>query len=536
MTKKGLWQWTEKDARRLQETIQQLVRIPSVTDTPAENDIADAIAARLKQLSSNDTSSIVIEEFTTNDKRKKGIAALYKRSHHRNTVVLIAHTDVVSVQDYGPHAEEAFDIHGFTNRVHAGLVDVPDEAKLDFTRGEWWFGRGVMDMKAGLALNLVLFEKACTTEDDTNLLFLAVPDEESHSKGMLAATELLLRWREVYQLDYALCLNSEPSFVSSDATSGSHIYSGTFGKLLLGALAVGMPGHVGIPFSGVNAIQMVTHLAQRLEANASLSERTQDGSLVPLTCLWLRDLATSYSVQSPHLAAAFFHVPFFQRSPSQVLSLVRHEAQEAMSAMRQWTQSLCQQAGVPLPSKFADIPVLWVSELFRETEPLVQQGIDADNALLGTLEAISQRIADRQVANEATLVLFLAPPVYPAVDAAGHPLVEACIEHAQEIASREFGVTLERQRSFTGLCDLSYTGYQLGSDWAAIASEMPAWGRGYELPLQTMSKLGIPVCNLGPFGKDAHQWTERLDVDYATRILPVLSHAVIQKALAASTD
>jgi arginine utilization protein RocB len=77
---------------------------------------------------------------------------------------------------------------------------------------------------------------------------------------------------------------------------------------------------------------------------------------------------------------------------------------------------------------------------------------------------------------------------------------------------------------------LSYTGYQLSQAWSGIAREMPGWGSAYSLPLQTMAELSIPVCNLGPYGKDAHQWTERLDVDYATRVLPALSMAVIEQA------
>jgi arginine utilization protein RocB len=30
-----------------------------------------------------------------------------------------------------------------------------------------------------------------------------------------------------------------------------------------------------------------------------------------------------------------------------------------------------------------------------------------------------------------------------------------------------------------------------------------------------MEQLSVPVLNLGPIGRDAHQWTERLDADFA---------------------
>ena len=43
---------------------------------------------------------------------------------------------------------------------------------------------------------------------------------------------------------------------------------------------------------------------------------------------------------------------------------------------------------------------------------------------------------------------------------------------------------------------------------------MPAFGSKYDLPIKDMQKLNLPVVNIGPFGKDAHQYTERLEKKY----------------------
>lgn len=530
MTAFGNSKWTQMDQMSLRNAIETLVRIPSITHSDAENEVARYLADRLRRTECHDADALTVEPFMTHNGHQVGTAALYRRPGSKRTVVMIAHTDVVGVDDFGPYRDEAFDVNQWTHRLLSEDHSLPDDAAFDLHRGDWWFGRGVMDMKAGLALNLVLFEKACREGAPGNLIFLAVPDEESLSHGMIAGVELLHRWRETFHLEYSLCLNSEPSFVPSEAATGSHIYSGSFGKMLLGALTVGIPGHAALPFSGVNAVQMVTHLAQTLESNPTLSERTDDGRLVPLTCLWLRDLQETYSTQSPHMAAAFFHVPYFNRRPSQVLSSFRLVSQEAMDSLREWTAERALQAGVVPTRDTGNIPVVWLSEVMRDNDNSVLR-VDGEDMLNGTLAAVRDALQHADVPHHAQVVLFLAPPVYPAVDSTHDKLVKRCIHRAQKKARAAFGLDLEHRTGFPGLSDLSYTGYELDHDWGLIAREMPAWGSGYSLPIQTMQELGIPVCNLGPFGKDAHQWTERLDIDYATRILPVLSMDVIDEAL-----
>ncbi|GMA63598.1 M20/M25/M40 family metallo-hydrolase [Alicyclobacillus fastidiosus] len=526
----GAGHWDEDEQQHLQQTIQQFVRVQSVTGGQAEWDMARLVLDRLRQAECHASGSLTVEPFLTDDGTQMGACALYRRPGCSRTVVLVAHTDVVGVEDYGAYQKDAFDVVQFTERVRRDIV-LPEDARVDVDRGAWWFGRGVMDMKAGLAMNLILFEKACRQGIGGNLVFLAVPDEENHSRGMLAATKVLHRLKTENELDYVLCLNAEPSFVTSGETSGAHIYSGSFGKLLLGALAVGVPGHVGLPFSGISSVQMLTHLVQTLEANPDLSERTDDGRLVPLTCLWMRDLQETYSVQSPHLAAAYFHVPFLQRSPSAVLSGIRATCKEAMFSLHEWTVGRARTAGVAEPASSREIPVLWLSEILRDracSPPLTVRGNDL---LEATLDAVKAVAVSRQATVQACVILFLAPPVYPAVNASDSPQLSRWIRATQAVAQTQFGVKLEHKTGFPGLSDLSYTGYGLSSDWAFIASEMPAWGAGYSLPLQAMGELSIPVCNLGPFGKDAHQWTERLELDYSTRVLPQLSMTMILEAL-----
>jgi len=44
----------------------------------------------------------------------------------------------------------------------------------------------------------------------------------------------------------------------------------------------------------------------------------------------------------------------------------------------------------------------------------------------------------------------------------------------------------------------------------------------YDLPLEDMQKLDLPVLDIGAFGKDAHRFTERIEKKYSFEVAPVL--------------
>ncbi|WP_251026998.1 MIP/aquaporin family protein [Bacillus sp. ISL-46] len=56
------------------------------------------------------------------------------------------------------------------------------------------------------------------------------------------------------------------------------------------------------------------------------------------------------------------------------------------------------------------------------------------------------------------------------------------------------------------------------------------------VPLDVLESLNIPVLNLGPVGKDAHKWTERLDVDNAFEPLRDMLSITVNLLLAGDND
>ena len=49
---------------------------------------------------------------------------------------------------------------------------------------------------------------------------------------------------------------------------------------------------------------------------------------------------------------------------------------------------------------------------------------------------------------------------------------------------------------------------------------MPGFGMSYTLPIDEIRALDLPVANIGPYGYDAHQSTERLLMPYSFNQVP----------------
>ena len=62
-----------------------------------------------------------------------------------------------------------------------------------------------------------------------------------------------------------------------------------------------------------------------------------------------------------------------------------------------------------------------------------------------------------------------------------------------------------------------------------LAENTPGWGKVYNLPLEVLLKLDVPVVNLGPSGRDAHKYTERLDLRYYLGPYPILFRSLIRR-------
>ncbi|MBS4193079.1 M20/M25/M40 family metallo-hydrolase [Bacillus sp. FJAT-49705] len=468
------------------------------------------------------------------------VTALYKNPDVAETIVLISHFDTVHTEEYGDLEPLAFQPEELTKILKDRSDELPEEARIDIESGNYLFGRGTMDMKTGLALQMALIEKASIEKWPINLLLVTVPDEEVNSAGMRAAVPELVRLRKEHQLTYKLFLNSEPTFSQEPGDPNYYIYSGTIGKIMPAVLFYGKETHVGEPMSGMTANFMASFLTQHMEWNPLFRE-SDLGENTPLpVSLQQKDLKMEYSTQTPYRAAALYNVFLMKRSAAEVMDIFTKVAWKTAKACNEAYLQICESEGVRPVGK---VNVLRYEELLQHAEKkLGGEAISKikSNALANANwddREKSIRIVDSLMIQcqelGPTMVLLYAPPYYPAVNTSKDPLVIKAIDLMKKTGIEQFNLEVNQIHYFNGICDLSYVSYEDEAEgWTTFEKNTPVWGDTYSIPFAEMKQLQAPVLNVGPFGKDAHKRTERLHIESAFVQLPVMLETLVRSLFA----
>ncbi|MCO7126548.1 M20/M25/M40 family metallo-hydrolase [Sporolactobacillus shoreicorticis] len=518
--------WQTKEA--LIELLSELVHVPSVSGSQAEKEFPELILHKLSELNFFQTHPKYLNRIPTDDGRSFISAFVRAPKPTAKTAILFSHFDVVDVQDYGQWKDFAFDIKKLTDLFYAEKESLPHRVRNDLKAGRWLFGRGAMDMKSGLALHMSLIENACSGEFDGNLLLISVPDEEVNSVGMRAAVPHLLELKERYDLDYRAALNSEPMFSLYPEDRTNYIYTGSIGKIMPGFLCYGKETHVGEPFSGLNGNLMASFVTEELELSTELCDEDEGKVAPPPSNLIQKGLKNSYSVQIPHRSVTLFNLFILERSIDEITELLLKKADRAAKKIEALYQKQARQYAQFTGSIAAErkVKVLPFEKLVSEARTLL--GEAQVNEVIDRVVAcgkkddreISIQIVDQLAIRCKTLapmiVLFYAPPFYPAVQSHRCRLIQETVEKVQNRARETDHIELTEQHYFSGISDLSYIGIPVNQpSMNQLIRNMPVWNRVYSIPFEAMEQLSVPVLNLGPIGRDAHQWTERLDVDFA---------------------
>lgn len=463
------------------------------------------------------------------------VTALYKHPNATDTVVLISHFDTVQTEEYGDLENLAYQPELLTKELHNRKNDLKEEARIDLESGQYLFGRGTMDMKLGIVVHMSMIEKAIIEEWPINLILLTVPDEEVNSAGMRAAVNVLVRLRDQFNLTYKLFLNSEPSFTQKPGDENYYVYSGSIGKVMPAALFYGKETHVGEPLSGITANYIASFLTQMMEWNPLFTESDRGESTPLPVSLQQKDLKTQYSTQTPYQAVALYNVFMLNRTAQDIMNLFEQVAKEAALQCNTAYKAICAQAQV---EPIGEVRVIRYQQLFEYAlgklgkEQVVKLTNDVLSNDLWDERDKSLRIAEslmtrcRELA--PAIVLLFAPPFYPAVNSSDDPLIIDAIQNLKNVAQEQFGLAVNQIHYFNGLCDLSYVNYLDESHgWTAYEQNTPTWGSVYNIPFQEMSQLRAPVLNVGPYGKDAHQSTERVHIESAFVQTPKLIESLL---------
>jgi len=520
------------DPARVRALTERLVAVPSVSPDPTgESACADALREALPP---GVTSGV----WELTDGRRTLWALLRGRSPR--TVVLLGHLDTVGVGEYAalgaPEGERvAFAPDPLRRRlVEAGRTHPSERVRADLaeeerTPGTWMFGRGALDMKAGLAAGVGALGELAAGRDrlEGSVLLVACPDEENASAGITAALPELVRLRDGEGLRPVGALNLD--FGGEPAA-----WSGMMGKTLVGLWVLGDPTHASDPFGGVDAAQLAAEIASRAARGRELVDHCDERAGAPATILRLRDLKARYDAQTSVEAVVELNVLTFGRSLAATIEAVRDVAARSLAHLACSMDELRAMTRQPGPldhrQDAPDRVFTWAELLARagrepDFDPMEgAAGISLEDVRAATLERV------RRVAREAGLVgpavvIYVLPPWYPAAGPGEGPLVRA----ARAVLARD---GMEVRPYYPHISDASYLAWRAEPP-SALEPLFPALGREYRLPAEEARALDLDVVNLGPWGRDAHGLYERVHAAYAFEMLPRLIVDVVRRAVEA---
>jgi arginine utilization protein RocB len=541
-------------AENIRQLLLDLVKIPSVSPSKEESRLAQEIYDRLAALPYFKKNEGVLRLLPIEDDpygRHSVFAIVRSPKKTPKTVILLGHIDVVDTAEARELADLAFDPPAYTRELTK--LTLPEEAMEDLRSGDYLFGRGVFDMKCGVAVEIEFLKECAENPHDleANIALLLVGDEENRSAGMISAIKHLERLQEEEGLDFVACVNAEGVAQRHHGDTNRYISVGTIGKLMPMFYCVGRESHVGSYYEGLNANLLASAVSMVLEGSPEWIDRAGTEVYPPPAALWHRDLREVYSVTLPARVVAGFNVLTVEKTPKTALEMMKQVAFRAFdmalerlkfSALK-FSEGSPEKASVPWKPK-----VLTYEEVFEKVrEDLAKEGASLDEHLKAFIKGLPRGMDDRLKSIEtagqvlrfygdkdpAIIVGFL-PPYYPhRSNLRKSPRELALMEAVEELiseAASSYGETLVVREHFEAISDLSYMGFQGNKDdLVSLAANTPGWGEVYDLPLDTLLKLDVPVVNIGASGRDAHKYTERLDLKYYLGAYPDLFRSFVKR-------
>lgn len=517
-----------------QETTKRLVSIGSVSPSGhGESEVAEKIVRQFRELGM-DSKTISMR-----DGRKLAFAII--RGKGSTALLLFGHTDTVGVEDYGALSGVAFDPDGLRRALKKEGLE--RAAIRDLDSGKWLAGRGALDMKSGIAVELDVMSRLKKRRGfDGTVVFLGTPDEEHNSAGMMEGVKFLDSLSRKEGLDFMGAINADYTAPRFPGDGSRYAYLGTIGKLLPSFYAVGEATHVGSAFEGLDANLLSSELTRLIDLNPDLCDSAGGEVTVPPVLLKQEDLKTGYNVQTAFAARQYFNFFTHGMTPKEVLREMEQKARGAAGNVsetlaRNYSGYLKRQGGGPHPAKrragktqviaYSKVRAFASRRIGRtRVEKLIKKICTGESEQRQMSLKIVEALWNHSGLKGPAIVVYFSPPYYPPSfitegEAGRNDFVKSAIG-----VSGAFGLTV--RKFYPYISDASYL--RLANGGAdGLGENLPQWGVGYSLPVDEMERLNIPVVNLGPWGRDAHKRTERVYMPYSFGTLPKIIEKTIRK-------
>lgn len=542
-------------AKRIETLTLELTEILGIVGSPEENNVVEKVFEKFMEMDyfKNNPENLRYVNVVGDKIGRKSVLATVKGNKNKSnkTIVLIGHTDTVGISDYGDLKEFATKplelIEKFKN------VTIPEEARVDLETGNYIFGRGTFDMKCGVATLMVIMEELSKNIQDLegNIIFAAVCDEEGNSGGMLSVVPELVKLKERDNYEYLAVIDTDYSAPRYVGDETRYVYIGTVGKLMPSFYIVGKETHVGEPYKGLDPNQISAQLVKEFNLNMEYCDVAEGEVSLPPITLRQQDLKTEYSVQISKTSYLYFNYATHTSTPDEVMAKMLKGANRAFTKvlenLNNQYETYCKMSNYPynpLPWKPRAISYNELLEKVREEkgEELDKRIEELSNTLMND-STVDERIFSLKLVEEVhklwsdkdpVIVIYFSPPYYPHIYVEGKEDLEKnlikAVDEAIDNAGDKFQI--KRKKFYPYISDLSYAAAPK-EDKAVelLKGNMPGFGVKYDLPLKEMQQLNLPVVNIGPFGKDAHKFTERLEKDYSFNVAPKIVYDTIVNLL-----
>ena len=530
---------------RMKNIALALTRIPSVMGTKGEAVIAGAIYDHLKHIEyfRNNPDHLRLLPINDDSLGRQTVLAFIEGSNRKSnrTVLCLGHIDTAGIDDFGELKKYSSEPEVLKEKLKA--IKFCQETGEELHSPDWIFGRGIFDMKAGVAALMVMLEEFSRQADqlDGNIVFIGVPDEEGNSGGMLSAVKYLEEISQERAWEFIAAVDTDYMTCKYPGDDHKYVYLGTVGKVLPSFFLYGEETHVGESFNGLDANLLASELLCQIDLNAELCDIADGEVTLPPISLQQRDLRTEYSVQTTNSASLYFNYATHSSQPDEVLAKCKAKAEQSFErVIRRLNEEYgkyCKLCNVSFQKLPWQPQVLTYEELYRNVK--AELGDEIDRIIAGLATQLKERGADdrefslaivqevhKNYSNQnPKIIVYLAPPYYPHISVQGHDEKEknllAAVGQAIDEVKEAYAYKITMKKFYPYISDLSYCSISKDEECInKMVDNMPAWPHQYNLPVKSIQSISMPVVNIGPFGKDAHKLSERLCTAYSFDAMP----------------
>ncbi|OIJ12303.1 peptidase M20 [Anaerobacillus arseniciselenatis] len=532
----------------------QLVNIESIVNTEGEKEISQAVFTLISQYDYfRENPTQVMKQQTTDDEQERyNVIAYVKgtKSKSNKTIILIGHMDTVGTDDFNHLKDQACDPDELMNSLKQ--EQLPPLVEEHLNSDDYLFGRGVLDMKSGVASNLFLLKyySEHPEELDGNLVVVVECDEEDGSRGILSALDELKALKDEHSFEYVGAINSDFVAPRFEGDENRYIYKGTVGKLLPSFFITGSETHVGACFEGIDPNFIAAELTRQINYNPELCNEAFGETTTPPVSLKQMDLKPSYTVQTALSAYVYFNFFIHSWSPKEVLEILKRQAEIAMTNALTTFKQRYEKFSKMSKQPYVEVPwqtrVMTYEEMEKciiaeHGERFVTHMTDFKETLLLDKQ-LDTRMFSAKVVEEAwkwmpdrspAIIVFYSSLYSPRIEVTGKNALEenliTSLEKAVNKMQPNYAHPIETRNFFPYISDMSFVALSDDVEGInAVSNNTPCWGKKLYVNYEAIRDINVPVINIGPYGFDAHKQFERVELTYSLEIVPNLTNEVIK--------